>query len=125
MDQDEENFKPEKEKEPIKLLPIPIQPPERLMNLMLRSMICLMDYMQVPILKMLKIFKPIGRLIGFGTPISKVVRLKEYLISLKDGAKLATDIYLPEKVFKERSKGPTLLVRLPYGKDLVKIVGYL
>ncbi|NVM52938.1 MAG: CocE/NonD family hydrolase [Candidatus Helarchaeota archaeon] len=105
--------------------PFPVEPPEKLMNFIINNIPQLMDYLQGPILKILSIIKPIGRLMGFGTPKHKVIRLKEHLMSLKDGAKLATDIYLPEHIFKKKGKGPTFLVRLPYGKDLMSIVGYL
>jgi len=68
--------------------------------------------------------RPLRRLIGLGNPECQVVRLKEYLLPLSDGASLATDIYLPEQVFRERSQAPTILIRLPYWKDLTAFFGY-
>ena len=108
-----------------KSLPIPIDIPESLMKVIIRTITHLTDYAQVLLLKILRVIKPVGRLIGFGTPTFEVVRLKEYLMHLKDGAKLATDIYLPKNIFEERGKGPTILIRLPYWKDMVSIIGYL
>ncbi len=94
-------------------------------NLIQRSM-NLMNYIQAPLLKMFKYFGgSIGRLLGLGTPKYNVVRLKEHLLTMHDGAKLATDIFLPKPVFEDRFKAPTMLVRLPYWKDLVSILGYL
>ncbi|MHA1383737.1 MAG: CocE/NonD family hydrolase [Candidatus Helarchaeota archaeon] len=70
-------------------------------------------------------------LLGFGFPKNRVVRFKEYLITLPDGAKLATDLYLPRKIYKNYLKAnkseckcPTILIRLPYFKDSVNLIGY-
>ncbi|MHA1129476.1 MAG: CocE/NonD family hydrolase [Candidatus Helarchaeota archaeon] len=85
-----------------------------------------MPYFQMSLLKLGKIFfSRILRFFGLEPPIYDVVRLKEHLITLQDGAKLATDVYLPRPIFKERYKAPTLLIRLPYWKDMVSILGYL
>ncbi|MFW9950488.1 MAG: CocE/NonD family hydrolase, partial [Candidatus Thorarchaeota archaeon] len=77
---------------------------------------------------LLKLFSIIGNfrhlLDPFYLPETKVIRLNEVLIPLQDGAKLATDIYLPEYVYIQKGKGPTILVRLPYWKDLLSIIGY-
>ncbi len=70
-------------------------------------------------------------ILGFGFPKNRVTRFKEHLIPLEDGSKLATDVYLPKVVYKNylekkigKSKCPTILVRLPYFKDSVSIIGY-
>ena len=94
-------------------------------NLIQRSM-KFMNYIQAPMLKMFKYFGgPIGRFMGLGTPKYDVVRLKEHLLTMHDGAKLATDVYLPRPVLEDGFKAPTMLVRLPYWKDLVSILGYI
>jgi len=61
-----------------KSLPIPIDIPESLMKVIIRTITHLTDYAQVLLLKILRVIKPVGRLIGFGTPKFEVVRLKEY-----------------------------------------------
>ncbi|MHA1378844.1 MAG: CocE/NonD family hydrolase [Candidatus Helarchaeota archaeon] len=70
-------------------------------------------------------------ILGFGIPKNRVTRFKECLISLQDGAKLATDVYLPNKIYKNYlekkragCKCSTILVRLPYFKNSVSIIGY-
>ena len=89
-------------------------------------MIKFMNYSMKPLFKIFKIFgSRIGQFFGLESPEYEVVRLKEYFVKTTDGAKLATDIYLPKPIFKERYKGPTLLIRLPYWKDMVNILGYL
>ncbi|MFX0135286.1 MAG: hypothetical protein ACFFDN_16700, partial [Candidatus Hodarchaeota archaeon] len=94
-------------------------------NLIQRSM-KFMNYIQAPLLKMFKYFGgPIGRLLGLGVPKYAVIRLREHLLTMHDGAKLATDIYLPKPVFEDRFKAPTMLVRLPYWKDIAALLGYL
>ncbi len=52
-----------------------------------------------------------------GFSFKGVKRFPEYMLEMSDGTKLATDVYLPKKVYKKRSKCPTMLIRLPYWKD--------
>jgi predicted acyl esterase len=77
---------------------------------------------------LLKIFSLIGNFRKILDPLylpeTKVIRVKEFLVPLEDGAKLATDIYLPKEIYSQRGKGPTILVRLPYWKDILSIIGY-
>ncbi|MHA1320052.1 MAG: CocE/NonD family hydrolase [Promethearchaeota archaeon] len=85
----------------------------------------LVDYIYIPLFK---IFEVIGRSkrlqnVNF-LPETTSIRLKEVLIELEDGAKLATDIYLPKELYKKKGMGPTILVRLPYWKDSLSILGY-
>ncbi|MHA1648553.1 MAG: CocE/NonD family hydrolase [Candidatus Helarchaeota archaeon] len=85
----------------------------------------MINYIQKPLLKLIKVFA--GRLLrffGLELPVYEVVRLKEYLIPTSLGGKLATDIYLPKPVYQDRYKAPTILIRLPYWKDMVSILGY-
>ena len=85
----------------------------------------LMNFINKPLFKLFKRFGTrIGVFMGLEPPKYEVVRLKEYLIPLQDGAKLATDVYLPKPVFDERYRAPTMLIRLPYWKDMVGILGY-
>ena len=90
-----------------------------------------MKYIQAPMLKMMKLPGPgesIAGLFGMKKPEDSVVRLKEELIPLVDGALAPTDVYLPKEVFKLRNKGakcPTIVVRLPYWKNVACILGYL
>ena len=84
----------------------------------------LINYVQSPFFKILRLLGYVRDLLGLGQVEDEVVRLKEFLMPLKDGAKLATDVYLPKRIFREKSKGPTLLVRLPYWKDSLSILGY-
>lgn len=101
---------------------ISIKPIKSLMQLLIHSL----NYAQIPIFKIMKtVGTSFTRLFGIGRTENEVVRLKEYLMPLEDGAKLATDIYLPKNIFKEKAKGPTILVRLPYWKDSMSIIGYL
>jgi len=85
----------------------------------------LVDYIYSPLFK---IFKLIGRLPRFQEinffPENDVRRLKEVLIELEDGGKLATDIYLPEDIYNKGGKEATILVRLPYWKNQLSILGY-
>jgi len=86
----------------------------------------LIRYIQAPLLKLFKhLGGSIGRLTGLGKPEYDVIQLKEVLISTQDGAKLPTDVYLPKPVFRERYKAPTILIRLPYWKKMLSIVGYI
>ncbi|MFX1275796.1 MAG: CocE/NonD family hydrolase [Promethearchaeota archaeon] len=71
-----------------------------------------------------RFIKPITQLFGFN-PENEVIRLKEHLLEVEDGGKLATDVYLPKQIYEKRGKGPTILIRLPYWKDLCCIMGYL
>ena len=96
----------------------------KFMKKSLKSLLHLLDYAQVPLFKILKGLGTIRYFLGLGKMEDEVVRLKEVLVPLHDGAKLATDVYLPKKVFREKSKGPTILVRLPYWKDTMSILGY-
>ncbi|MHA1266847.1 MAG: CocE/NonD family hydrolase [Candidatus Helarchaeota archaeon] len=84
-----------------------------------------LNYAQHPLLKILKNYRQIIQFFGLEPLDYEVVRLKEYLLPTSLGGYLATDIYLPKPVFKERYKAPTLLIRLPYWKDLVNILGFL
>jgi predicted acyl esterase len=89
-------------------------------------MLKFMDYTMGPLFKLFKTFgNRIGQFLGLEPVEYEVVRLKEYLLPTSDGAKLATDVYLPKPIFKERFKGPTILIRLPYWKDMLSILGYL
>ncbi|MHA1269563.1 MAG: CocE/NonD family hydrolase [Candidatus Helarchaeota archaeon] len=91
----------------------------------MKIMIPLLDFLQKPFLKSFKYLGSlISKLLGFPRPKYNVIRLKEYLMKKSDGAKECTDIYLPKKVFKNKSKSPTILVRLPYGKDMICLLGY-
>lgn len=82
---------------------------------------------------------PFMRLIGYASsPLSKILhwlvygellrgssrRIPEVLVKLKDGAKIATDVYLPKDVYNKRSTAPTILIRTPYWKDTMGIVGH-
>ena len=75
-----------------------------------------------------KIFPPMLRilsvLLGYGVKSKSVVRLPEYMMTLKDGTKLATDVYLPKNVLKNKLKCPTILIRLPYWKDNFNFLGF-
>ncbi|MFX1296660.1 MAG: CocE/NonD family hydrolase [Promethearchaeota archaeon] len=46
------------------------------------------------------------------------------MLKLRDGTRLATDIYVPKEIFKKKSKCPTILVRLPYWKNSLCFLGY-
>src|SRR5271157_264480 len=62
--------------------------------------------------------------LGYGWPRGGAIRLKEYWVKLPDGAKLATDIFLPKSAWKARGKVPTILIRMPYWKDIMSMIGY-
>jgi len=85
----------------------------------------LVDYIYTPLFK---IFEVVGRSKRFQNvnflPETKSIRLKEVLIELEDGGKLATDIYFPKELYKKKGTGPTILVRLPYWKNSLSILGY-
>ncbi len=111
---------------PLKMLALPMmKPPLKILKLLLPRLVKFMDYILIP---SMKLFKRVGgsfrRMVHLKPPECDVVRLKEYFMPLNDGAKIATDIYLPKPIFDKRGKGPTLLIRLPYWKDLTRIVGY-
>ncbi|MFX0154543.1 MAG: CocE/NonD family hydrolase [Candidatus Hodarchaeota archaeon] len=72
----------------------------------------------VPLLKILGIF------LGLGYAKNSVKRYPECMVKLKDGTRLATDVYVPKSVYKKKIKCPTILVRLPYWKDSISILGY-
>lgn len=85
-------------------------------------------FIKFTIMPLLKVFKYLGRslagFLGLKVPKYDVLRLKEYLLTKEDGARECTDVYLPKHVFKNKSKAPTIMVRLPYGKDMLCILGY-
>jgi predicted acyl esterase len=85
----------------------------------------LVNYVYSPLFKTFKLIGRFTRLrkINF-MPENDVRRLKEVLIELEDGGKLATDIYLPKYVLKKKGKEATILVRLPYWKNRLSILGY-
>ena len=78
----------------------------------------LMSYGSIPFIKIF------GMILGLGTPISGIKRYSEIFVTLNDGTKLATDVYVPKIVFKKNKKAPTILVRLPYWKDSFSFIGY-
>ena len=65
-----------------------------------------------------------GMILGIGFPKNGVKRYPECMVKLKDGTRLATDIYVPKKIFKKKGKCATILVRLPYWKDSFSMLGY-
>ncbi|MFX1258643.1 MAG: CocE/NonD family hydrolase [Promethearchaeota archaeon] len=79
-------------------------------------------FMKHGIVPFIKIFAIILR---FGTPRHGIKRYPEYMVKLKDGTRLATDIYVPKEVFEKNSKCPTILVRLPYWKETLSVLGYI
>jgi hypothetical protein len=44
---------------------------------------------------------------------------KDVMVAMRDGVELATDLWVPDA-----TPAPTLLVRLPYSKDLPGLLGY-
>jgi len=44
---------------------------------------------------------------------------KDIMVPMRDGVGLATDVWLPDG-----AAAPTLLVRLPYGKDMIGLYAY-
>ncbi len=86
----------------------------------------LMDHIALPARFLLNTLgRGILRLMGLNKIERKAVRLKEYPLKMSDGAICPTDVYLPEEVFKNKSKCSTILVRLPYWKDMVSLLAYL
>ena len=114
------NFNPKEIKIGLKL-PTILNP---LSSIFIR-MAFLVDYIYTPLFKIFEIIGRFRRLqnINF-LPETASIRLKEVLIELEDGAKLATDIYLPKDIYNKRGKEATILVRLPYWKNLLSILGY-
>jgi len=85
-----------------------------------------MDYLQAPLVGILNFLgRGLLRLFGVGRLETKGVRLKEYLLPMDDGVTCPTDVYLPIEVFKKKRKAPTILVRLPYWKNMLSLLGYL
>ena len=85
-----------------------------------------MNYLQAPLIGLLNsLGRSLLRLFGVGPLETKAVRLKEYLLPMHDGVTCPTDVYLPINIFKKKSKAPTILVRLPYWKNMLSILGYL
>ncbi|MFW9968777.1 MAG: CocE/NonD family hydrolase [Candidatus Odinarchaeota archaeon] len=78
----------------------------------------IVKYGSLPLVKILGIF------LGLGYAKNGVKRYPETFVKLKNGINLATDIYLPKKVFQEKCKCPTILIRLPYWKDIFSVLGY-
>jgi predicted acyl esterase len=95
------------------------------LNSIFIKMSVLVDYVGSPLFKIFKLLGRVTRLrrINF-LPENDVRRVKEVLIELEDGGKLATDIYLPKYTYDKKSKEATILVRLPYWKNQLSIVGY-
>jgi len=62
-----------------------------------------------------------GKVLDLGPVQDKVVVVKDVMIPMKDGIRLATDIYQP----KTEGKYPVILCRLPYGKNLTGNAGRL
>ncbi|MFX1573822.1 MAG: CocE/NonD family hydrolase [Promethearchaeota archaeon] len=77
-----------------------------------------MKHGKVPFVKIIAI------LLRSGIPKHGIKRYPEYMLKLKDGTRLATDVYVPKEVFKKKRKCPTMLVRLPYWKESLSILGY-
>ncbi|UCC19077.1 MAG: CocE/NonD family hydrolase [Promethearchaeota archaeon] len=97
-------------------LKVPIRPrvPKSIWNLIK----IFVKYGSVPLAKIL------GITLGLGYPKNGVKRYPEAFIEMNDGVKLATDIYMPRKIFNNKSKCPTILIRLPYWKDIFSFLGY-
>ncbi len=72
----------------------------------------------VPIVKIL------AKFLGLNFPKNGVKKYPEYMVNLEDGTKLATDVYVPKKIFENHGKCATILIRLPYWKDNLSIIGY-
>jgi len=77
-----------------------------------------MKYGSIPLIKIFSV------ILGLGTPTSGIKRYPEIFVELNDGTKLATDVYIPKKVYKKKNKAPTILIRLPYWKDSFSFIGY-
>jgi len=98
----------------------------RAVDSLIIQLVPFMNYIQAPFGGLLNsLGRGILRLFGIGAFETKAVRLKEYLLPMHDGVTCPTDVYLPVEVFKKKSKAPTILVRLPYWKNMLSILGYL
>ncbi|GAB4310068.1 MAG: hypothetical protein Kow0069_09950 [Promethearchaeota archaeon] len=53
----------------------------------------------------------------------RAVRYREVFVPTRDGAKMATDVFVPKSVHETRGKCPTVLVRTPYWKDTMAFAG--
>ncbi|NHJ21675.1 MAG: CocE/NonD family hydrolase [Candidatus Lokiarchaeota archaeon] len=114
------NFDPKEIRIGLKL-PILIAP----LNSIFIRMSFLVDYIGSPLFKIFKLIGRVTRLrrINF-LPENDVRRVKEVLIELEDGGKLATDVYLPKYIYDKKGKEATILLRLPYWKNRLSILGY-
>ena len=114
------NFDPKEIRIGLKL-PILIAP----LNSIFIRMSFLVDYIGSPLFKIFKLIGRVTRLrrINF-LPENDVRRVKEVLIELEDGGKLATDVYLPKYIYDKKGKEATILMRLPYWKNRLSILGY-
>lgn len=55
-----------------------------------------------------------------GTPF----RLRDIMIPMRDGVKIALDVYFPSRsAYTKRQKLPTILIRMPYWKDKLPLIG--
>lgn len=98
----------------------------RALDSLIIRMVPFMNYIQAPFGGLLNsLGRGILRIFGVGPFETKAVRLKEYLLPMHDGVTCPTDVYLPVEIFKKRSKAPTILVRLPYWKNMLSLLGYL
>jgi len=57
-----------------------------------------MKYGSIPLIKIFSV------ILGLGTPTSGIKRYPEIFVELNDGTKLATDVYIPKKVYKKKNK---------------------
>ncbi|WP_422486904.1 CocE/NonD family hydrolase [Gudongella sp. DL1XJH-153] len=48
----------------------------------------------------------------------RVKKLEDYMVSMRDGVKLATEVWIPETK-ENNTKFPTVFIRTPYGKDRI------
>lgn len=62
-----------------------------------------------------------GKVLELGPVEDRVIVMKNVMIPMRDGLKLATDLYMPKKP----GKYPAVLCRLPYGKNMIGNVGRL
>jgi len=97
-------------------LKVPIRP--KLPKFVWKLIIKIIRYGSIPLVKIL------GIILGLGYGKNGVKRYLETFIELNDNIKLATDIYVPKDIFRKRSKCPSILVRLPYWKDMFSFLGY-
>lgn len=105
-------------------LAIDLPPPIKILKPFMGFIFKLLDHIQKPLFVLFRRFgKPFGEWLRF-LPETTGVRLEEYLLETSDGAKMATDVYIPKKIFESKGKGPTIFVRMPYWKDMLSILGY-